>query len=130
MSDGAQHMARADAVARRFDPEPFRIYAEPELTACPPWRDGICFNPACGASFSPARSWQIYCCARCEAAGKAEMRRWGHRAALALLVWRLGKYETRDGAVIERTRAARRYVTHIQSSWAQERRALIEGAGA
>lgn len=113
----------ANGVTRHVIIEPFRVYAEPELSAAPPWVDGTCFNPACGAAFLPAREWQIYCCGACEAAGKAELRRWGHRAALALLVWRMGKYEA-SGPVAERTRAARRYVTHLQSAWLRERHAM------
>ena len=49
------------------------------------------------------------------------MRRWGHRMALPLLVHRLGKYERRDGDIIEVTRAARRYVTQAQSLWLADR---------
>lgn len=52
-----------------------------------------------------------------------QVRRWGHKAALALLVWRMGKYQTK-GPVGDRTRAARRYVTHVQSAWLSERQAM------
>lgn len=112
MSD-AHAVAAGNAVARRFEVEPFSVYAEPELAAAPPWVPGVCFNPKCSAAFAPAREWQIYCCAGCEAAVKAELRRWGHEAALPLLVWRLGKYEA-QGPVGNRTRAARRYITRLQ----------------
>ena len=120
--------ACANGVARHFLPEDFRTYAAPELAAAPPWGGGVCFNPACGRDFAPARSWQIYCCAGCERQGVAELRRWGHRMALPLLVWRMGKYEAQDEAVRDRTRAARRYVAHAQSAWLAER--LQRGAAA
>lgn len=112
----------ANAVARHFDPEPFRVFAAAELLAVPPWVPGVCFNAGCSAPFVPARDWQIYCCAGCETVGKAEQRRWGHRAALPLLVWRMGKY-TSDGPVLDRTNAARRYLTGLQSAWLAERNA-------
>ncbi|WP_306150627.1 hypothetical protein [Roseovarius sp. MMSF_3281] len=109
-------MVRSHGTRAHFEVEPFRVFAEPELTAAPPWVPGVCFNPCCGARFTPAREWQIYCGAACEALVKAELRRWGHRAALPLLVWRMGKYQTK-GPVGDRTRAARRYITHLQSAW-------------
>ncbi len=125
MTRGADGPCR-DGQAAHFEIEPFRVYAEPELAVAPPWVAGVCFNPACGATFTPARDWQIYCGAPCKAVGEAELRRWGHRAALALLVWRMGKYET-DGPLADRTRAARRYITHLQSTWLAERQAGGQG---
>lgn len=113
----------AHGVARHILPESFASFAHAELQAAPPWVSGVCFNPACGADFTPRRDWQIYCCTACERAGVAELRRWGHRMALPLLVWRLGKYEARDGAVKDVTRAARRYVTQAQSAWLADRQA-------
>jgi hypothetical protein len=113
-----------DAVSRHFVPvtvEPFAVACEPEISAAPYWIGGECFNPRCRRAFKPAREWQIYCCTACERAGTAEFRRWGHRMAPALLVHRLGKYETDDEAVRARTRAARRYVTQLQSAWLRER---------
>ena len=110
-----------NGVARHLGHEAFREYAARELSVAPPWARGVCFNPGCSAPFEPRRSWQVYCSAGCEALGKAEMRRWGHRMALPLLVHRLGKYEQRDGDIIEVTRAARRYVTQAQSLWLADR---------
>lgn len=115
--------ARAYAVPRHFEPERFQTYAAPELAAAPPWRAGRCFNAGCGADFVPSRDWQIYCCTECERAGVAELRRWGHRMALPLLVWRMGKYAPAESAQGELTRAARRYVAHAQSAWLAERQA-------
>ncbi|MDR7125516.1 hypothetical protein [Pseudotabrizicola sp. 4114] len=111
----------ANGVARHFVPEGFQTYAAPELAAAPPWAAGVCFNPACGRDFAPSRSWQIYCCAGCERQGVAELRRWGHRMALPLLVWRMGKYAPGGSAAGDLTRAARRYVAHAQSAWLAER---------
>ncbi len=106
----------ANAVAVHPEPERFQDVAFAELQIAPPWGDGVCFNPSCGKLFNPARRWQIYCGAACQAAGTAEMRKWGHKMALLLLVHRLGKYDRQNGAVMERTRAARRYVTQVQSA--------------
>ncbi|WP_407496821.1 hypothetical protein [Pseudooceanicola sp. MF1-13] len=118
-----------NGVARHFPVEDFRTYADPELSRSAPWVEGVCFLPECGRVFSPSRSWQIYCCAGCEAKGKAELRRYGHKAALALLTWRMGKYETNDPAVQATARAARRFVTHVQSSWLADRQARAELRG-
>lgn len=123
----------AHAVPRHVAPERFQTYAYAELAACPPWDTGLCFNPACGARFQPARDWQIYCCPACERAGTAEMRAWGHRMALPLLVWRLGKYERSDAALRDLSRAARRHVGLVQSAWLADRaaraaQALAEGS--
>lgn len=118
----------ANAVARHIDPEPFRVFAAAQIEASPPWERGVCFNAACSAAFTPARDWQMYCCRDCERAGVAEQRRWGHRMALPLLVWRMGKYEERDEGLRDLTRAARRYVAHAQSAWLAERRDAAAGA--
>lgn len=106
-----------------FRPEPFSIYAAPQLSVCAPWERGVCFNPGCGRAFAPVRDWQVYCCVACESASVAEMRRWGHRMALPLLVWRLGKHEAKDAGLRDLARAARRYVGHAQSAWVAERAA-------
>lgn len=111
----------SNAVARHNEPEKFQVYAASELLTAPPWREGICFLPECSRSFTPARSWQMYCCTACERAGTAEMRKWGHRMALPLLTWRMGKYEQQDTGIRDLTRAARRYVTHAQSAWLEDR---------
>lgn len=111
----------ANAVARHDGLERFTTFAARELAASPPWTAGLCFKAGCGARFTPARDWQIYCCTACERAGVAEMRTWGHRMALPLLVWRLGKYEERDKGLRDVTRAARRYVSAAQSAWLAER---------
>lgn len=111
----------ANAVAVHPEPERFQDAAFAELQIAPPWSIGICFNPSCGKPFSAARRWQIYCGTACQAAGTAEMRKWGHKMALPLLVHRLGKYDRRDAGVMDRTRAARRYVTQVQSAWLADR---------
>ncbi|MBC7154573.1 MAG: hypothetical protein H5U19_08180 [Rhodobacteraceae bacterium] len=111
----------ADAMARHFHLEDFRSAASIELSLSPPWRSGICFLPDCGHVFVPGRPWQIYCSAACERAGTAEMRKWGHRMAFAALVWRMGKYEQRDDGIRDLTRAARRYLTNVQSAWLADR---------
>lgn len=112
-----------NGVARHVQPEDFRTFAHAELAVSTPWRAGICFRPECGAAFEPRRDWQIYCCVTCERAGTAELRKWGHRMALPLLVWRMGKYEKKDAGIYDLTRAARRHVGHVQSAWLADRNA-------
>lgn len=110
-----------NAVARHTQPEDFRTFAHRELDQSTPWRCGICFRPECGAEFTPARSWQIYCSTACERAGTAELRKWGHRMAFSALIYRMGKYERADAGVIDLTRAARRHVGYVQSAWLSDR---------
>lgn len=110
-----------NAVTRRLEPEPLTVYAYRELTAHTPWQRGICFNPGCGCGFEPRRDWQIYCSTGCERVGTAELRKWGHKMALSLLIWRMGKYPSDNSAQNDLTRVARRYVTHVQSAWLQDR---------
>lgn len=118
-----------NAVPRHLVPEDFKTFAHCELAAFSPWREGVCFLPECGRAFEPRRAWQIYCCAACERAGTAEMRRWGHRFALPLLVWRMGKYERHDEGLRDLARAARRHVGAVQSAWMADRQARFEGRG-
>ena len=113
----------AHAVAVHPEPERFLDFAHGELQAAPPWVAGLCFNPGCGRHFTPAREWQCYCSGACQAAGTAEMRKWGHKMAMPLLVHRIGKYERADAAVMNVTKAARRYVSQVQSAWLADRRA-------
>lgn len=113
---------RQHGVSRHFMPERFGTYAAAELAASPLHIPGQCFNPGCGARFDPSRVWQMYCCPACERASTAELRAWGHRMALPLLAWRMGKYETRDDAIRARTQAARRYISHAQSLWLADRK--------
>lgn len=119
----------AYAVPRHFVPERFSTYAQPQLATCPPWVSGVCFNPGCGRGFQPSRDWQIYCCPACERVGTAELRAWGHRMALPLLVWRSGKYERADAGLRDLSRAARRYVGHVQSAWVADRAARAAQSG-
>ena len=112
-----------NAVAPHNSTESFRDFAVNELAAAPPWTVGICFNPSCGREFRPGRDWQIYCGASCAAAGKAEMRKWGHKMALPLLIHRMGKYDRTNLAVMDLTRAARRFTTQTQSAWLEDRKA-------
>jgi len=120
-------MACANAVAPHSagvePPESFIAFAFSELAEAPLGRPGTCFNPDCGRAFEPSRSWQLYCCEACKRAGTAELRMWGHRMALALLAWRMGKYETADPAIRARTAAARRYLSRVQSAWMADRTA-------
>ncbi|NVK56674.1 MAG: hypothetical protein HWE26_13770 [Alteromonadaceae bacterium] len=112
---------RGNGVARHAERfEPFRDYAFAELEAAPLHQAGVCFLPQCGRRFDPSVSWQMYCCKACERAGLTEFRKWGLRAAPALLAWRLGKYAS-DGPVADRTRSARRFVTAVQSAWIVDR---------
>jgi hypothetical protein len=111
----------ANGVARHILPERFQTYAHAELSACPPWAAGVCFNPSCGREFAPSRDWQIYCCGPCERTGTTELRAWGHRMALPLLVWRMGKYERAEAGLRDLSRVARRYVGHVQSTWVADR---------
>lgn len=111
----------ANAVARHIVPDDFRSFAHSELAVSAPWVIGICFQPECGRSFTPSRSWQIYCCDDCASKGRAELRTWGHRLALSSLIWRMGKYEQHDAGVRDLTRAARRHVTQVQSAWLSDR---------
>ena len=119
----------ANAVALHKEPESFTDFAFAELAAAPLVEPGICFRPECSAAFAPSREWQIYCSSTCARAGVAEMRKWGHKLALAMLTWRIGKYEQTDKAVQARTRAARRYVTAVQSAWLADRARRAERAG-
>jgi hypothetical protein len=121
-------VAFAHGVARHMLPERFQTYAAAQLAACPPWTSGRCFNPACGRAFAPARDWQIYCSTGCERTGTSELRAWGHRMALPLLVWRMGKYERADAGLRDLSRVARRYVGHVQSVWLADRVARAAAA--
>lgn len=119
----------ANAVARQAPAvESFADAAFEELDAAPLHVPGVCFQPECSRSFTPSRPWQKYCCAACERAGRQELRTWGLRLAEAMLAHRVGKYERRDEAVKARTRAARRYVSRVQSEWLADRQARQERA--
>lgn len=115
--------ASGNAVSRQDPPEKFQSFAFAELQACPPWQPGVCFRPDCSASFTPRRDWQIYCCTNCERRAVSEFRAWGHRMALPLLVWRIGKYAPTGTPEADLTRAARSYIARMQSAWLADRRA-------
>lgn len=117
----------ADALAVHFEPEGWAVYAAREIAAAPYHQAGQCFFPDCSKPFRAARDWQLYCSAACRDADVREARRWGHRAAQPLLVWRMFKYAT-DPAEAALARAARRYVTLLQSTWLTDRRARIAQA--
>lgn len=117
----------ANAPAVHLDIEPFAVTCAPQLDRSPLAVPGICFNPACARAFSPARAWQVYCCESCRRFGEQEMRKVGHMAAPALLAWRLGKYETQDAARRDLSRAARRWVGHLQSAWLRDRHRRAAG---
>ena len=116
-----------DALAVHFEPAPFASYAAQELTAVGLPPRGRCQWPDCSRSFNPRRAWQAYCCDGCRDADTREMRLWGHKAAPALLVWRQYKYAN-DPAQAALARAARRYVTQLQSAWASWRRDRVARA--
>lgn len=118
----------AHALPPDFEPEPWAVYAATEIDAAPCFVVGQCFRPDCSCRFTPARQWQIYCCEACRQADVREARRWGHRMAVPLLIWRMHKY-SRDPAQADLVRAARRYVTHLQSAWMESRRARVDAAG-
>lgn len=120
----------ADAMAGHFTLEPFKVYAEPELLSAPIHVPGVCFLPQCSKSFDPKRVWSIYCCTACEAKATAEMRKWGHRMALPLLLHRQDKYNSTDPDIMARTKAARRYVGQVQTAWVRDRQLRLEIAGA
>ncbi len=121
----------ADAVAPHIsevpEPETFSVYAEAEIAASPVHTFGECFFPDCSRSFNPTRRWQAYCCEQCRAADVREHRLWGHRAASSLLVWRMFKY-SKQPAQADLVRAARRYVTAVQSTWLSSRRFRVARA--
>ena len=119
----------ANAVAPRFEIEDFKSFAFSELEAAPLWQPGVCFLPECGCVFTPSRPWQIYCCDACKRADTAEFRRIGHKVALPLLVWRVGKYEREDEAILARTKAARRFVTQVQTGMMRDRVARMATRG-
>lgn len=113
----------ANAPAAHFDLEPFHVVAHRELEASPLIAPGVCLNPVCSRHFAPTRSWQRYCCDTCRKMDDTEMRRIGHRAAPALLAWRMGKYETEDEALRALSRAGRNYISNLQSEWFRDRMA-------
>ncbi|SMP32054.1 hypothetical protein [Shimia sagamensis] len=116
----------ANAPAVHFDPEPFHVAASRELAAYPLVAPGVCFNPMCSRDFAPKRPWQLYCCEVCRKVGEVEMRKVGHKAAPALLAWRMGKYERDDTALRDLSKAGRNYVSNLQSAWWNDRRARAE----
>jgi len=120
---------RQIALAVHTEPERFTDVAFAELAAAPPWTPGVCFNPICGKAFNPTRSWQIYCSAKCRGDADAEMRKWGHKMALPMLVHRQTKYAGGATAQGELARAARRYVTQVQTAWVNDRAARVQIGG-
>jgi hypothetical protein len=110
-----------DGVARQGGPVAFGIFAAQELAAAPMVAHGRCEAAGCGAAFDRKRTSQKFCGASCERATVAEFRRWGHRMAPALLVWRVGKYAPRRSQEADACRAARRFLSRLQSEWLLER---------
>ncbi|MGR3452896.1 hypothetical protein [Pseudooceanicola sp.] len=117
----AQDNRLANAPAVHIELEPFHVIAAPQLAESPLAESGICMNPCCSRPFPPTRPWQVYCCEGCRRAGEAEFRAIGHRAAPALLAWRLGKYERADEALRDLSRAGRRYLGTLASEWVADR---------
>ncbi|MEP3631504.1 MAG: hypothetical protein ABJM82_18190 [Shimia thalassica] len=116
-----------NALAVHFDPEPFAVFADGELSACALHVPGVCFNPLCSRVFAPAREWQQYCSAACRQIGDREMRRVGHKAAPALLAWQMGRY-AKGGPQADLSRAGRRYYSALAADWLRDRRAKQGGA--
>lgn len=117
----------ANGVTRQTEPEKFQVYGERELTASPMHTYGVCFNPDCSRPFNPTREWSMYCCTACERKGTNEMRKWGHKMALAMLGWRMTKY-SKDKAEQDLCRCSRRYVTLVKSAWLKDRKDRIKAA--
>ncbi|KPU83605.1 hypothetical protein JI58_08290 [Marinosulfonomonas sp. PRT-SC04] len=119
---GQSFINTANGGAGHLEPESFAICAEPEISSLPFWVAGECFSPNCCARFTPSRSWSRYCCDTCAEQDRREMRKWGHKAALALLVHRMHAYpKTAPERVL--CNAARRYVRQVQSTWLRSRQA-------
>ena len=51
------------------------------------------------------------------------MRRIGHKAAPALLAWRMGKYATIDPDLRALGRTGRNYISELQRAWLADRKA-------
>lgn len=111
----------ANALAARFEIEPFADVAFKELAACPLVEPGICMNPLCSQHFVQSRTWQRYCSAACRKMDELDMRRIGHKAAPALLAWRAGKYEKTDENLRALSRVGRNYVSRLTSDWWNDR---------
>ena len=110
-----------NALAVRFEIEPFADVAFKELAASPIVEPGICMNPLCSQRFIQSRSWQRYCSTACRKMDELDMRRIGHKAAPALLAWRAGKYEKTDDDLRALSRAGRNYVSRLSSEWWNDR---------
>jgi len=108
--------------------ESFAEFAFSELDAAPMHTFGVCYQPECSKRFNPKRAWAKYCCSACERAGRQELRTWGLRMAEAMLCHRVGKYDRKDETVMDRTKAARRYVAQVQSAWLADRQERMEKA--
>jgi len=117
-----------NAPSVHLEPERFQTFAAAQLEAATPWQPGICFNPSCSAPFVLEREWQIYCCPACAKQADAEMRKWGHKAAVSLLTWRQFKYASKGSVEADLSRAARRHVTQVQSAWLADRQRRVENA--
>ncbi|KQI66952.1 hypothetical protein AN189_18010 [Loktanella sp. 3ANDIMAR09] len=113
--------AFANAVTPHLDVEPFDVAAARELAAVPMHSPGVCFNPSCGAAFVPSRSWQTHCSAACRQVSVREFRMVGHKIAPALLAWRLHKRAPSGTPQADLCRAARRYITQVQTAWVADR---------
>lgn len=111
----------ANALAARFEIEPFTDVAFAELAAYPLVAPGICMNPLCSKHFALSRSWQRYCSTACRKMDELDMRRIGHKAAPALLAWRAGKYEKTNDDLRALSRVGRNYVSRLSSEWWNDR---------
>jgi len=125
-------MPAGNAVTLHLEVEPFETACEPELTACAMHVAGVCDNPGCSVVFAPSTPWQKYCCSACRRCAVNEARAVGHKIAPALLAWRQYKRAKPGTPEADLCRAARRYITQVQTAWAADRsrRRAAAGGGA
>lgn len=126
--------APPNAPAVHFEPEPFSRAANGLWSPAVLGTQSVCFNPRCSKVFTPTRPWSWFCSDQCRRESDAEMRAIGHKAAPALLAWRMGKHDrlrTADGMVDvgddlrSLSNDARRYLTRLQGDWYTDRQRRI-----
>ena len=111
-----------DALAAHSGPEPFHVFAEPEISAHPYWIVGECFYPNCARDFQPKRDWQKYCSRKCADADLAEKRRWSLKGSDSMLAWGMFEKHT-EGSELDLYRAGRRHLMQNMRSWVASRKA-------
>lgn len=116
-----QAIVKQSPVARDGFPEKFQDAAYAELQDCPMHVHGECFLPECSSKFNPTRESQIYCCHACERKGTSEVRKWAHRAGMAMLAWGMARHPKGD-AEKARTSAAMKHLARVQRAWIVNRK--------